>query len=171
MQTLPPTPPGQHSVDTELLDRLAARAPSCPSDGRVIWARRHGQALGMLAEALRLRALPALGPVSYCDAGAFSPLRLVAATQQVGDVVAVAAWAHAYGAPMLVEDPFADQQSVVRHVSATVELGSWEPGAGDHRVLLRVWTAVRPPVRDPLVDLALDSATARPGRHAAAVAR
>lgn len=137
-------------VDLLHIEQLADRAPVDPNDGRVTWARRHGEALRALAQALQIRALPPLGSVAYSDIGALADRELSASTRLVGQVDAVAAWARSYGTPLLVSVPAADDQRWRRTVHTTVPLGG--------HVTLHVWTVVRLPTGDLLIDQAVGDA-------------
>ena len=132
-------------VDAAAVAALAARVPTDLIDGSVIWLTRHGMAMMVLGHVLVERALPPLGPLSYSDRGGLAPMELTAGTRHAGQVDAVAAWALAFDADLVAETP--DPQVAVVHLAAVLEI------APD--VLLRVWTAVRPPTHDPLVDALL----------------
>lgn len=134
------------------VEALAARAPALDSPAAQR-ARRCGAALRVFGQALAERGLPELHRMTFFDReDPDGPVHLLASAQQVGDLPAVAAWAAAYGGTVQVYADAEDKAAFRRRCETTVVLAVAED------VLLSVWTVLKVPTHDQLVDLALAAA-------------
>lgn len=129
------------------VQQLAARAPA-PDSPAGRRARRCGTALQIFGAQLAERGLPELHGLTFLDRQhPDDPVHLLAGALQVGDLPAVAAWAAAYGGYVQVHADAEDKASFRRRCDTTVFL------AAD--TLLSVWTVLKVPTHDELVDAAL----------------
>lgn len=148
-----------HTLQGEAVTVLASAPSPTPRDTPT--ASRQARALAVLSRAVLAHPdLPVLRDIQVV-AVARRPGRLaevkLTAQVTVGDAAAVAAWAEAFGRPVEVHRPDGPDDARRYHCSTELEL---EPDALVAPSTLRVWTVVRPPTGDPVVDrlLGLDLA-------------